>query len=317
MPIEKYNLPVGRIVGGNPAIAQEKTNFQTGQPVLKDGQKVQEWRCEIAIPKNQFGEVYQKMVQETVTMFPINPQTGQPNVPRDFSWKFVDGDSPECPKRSKTPYNVREGYPGHYVLKVSTEAFAPPIYKFENGAYRQIDPSEIKCGDYVVANVDIKVHNNNDGGIYINPNGFELVGYGTAISGTGGANPNELFGGQKHQLPAGASPTPVGNAPIGAVMPTAPVPSAMPNVGYPTPVMPAAPAAYPSNPPAAAMPMAPPAPDFVQNAMGIAQQPSVQMGNAAPAQFAGMPQAPMAAPSAMPATTYPSNGLPPGLPQAR
>lgn len=317
MPIEKYNLPVGRIVGGNPAVAQDKTNFQTGQPVLKDGQKVQEWRCEIAIPKDKFGEVWQKMVQEAVTMFPINPQTGQPNVSRDFSWKFVDGDSHETPKRSKTPYNAREGYPGHYVLKISTEAFAPPIYKFENGAYRQIDPSEIKCGDYVVANVDIKVHNNNDGGLYINPNGFELVGYGTAISGTGGANPNELFGGQQHQLPQGASATPVGNAPAGMAMPTAPNAGYAPAVpGMPAGMMPNAATAVPvmnnapMNPPVAAMPTAPlpaPAPDFVQNA-GMP-------GNAAG--FAGMPQAPMAAPSAGTAMPSPTNGLPPGLPQAR
>lgn len=307
MPIERFNLPVGRIVSGNPAVSQNKTNFQTGEAVKgQDGQPVQQWRCEIAIPKDQFGAVYQAMVQEVSTLYPINPQTGQPNVNRDFSWKFVDGDSPETPKRSKIAYNAREGYPGHYIVKISTEAFAPSIYKFENGAYRQIDPSEIKCGDYVVANVDIKVHNNNDGGLYVNPNGFELVGYGTAISGSGGANPEEMFSRQQHQLPPGASTAPVGNAPVQQAY-------AQPmGNGHAPAVTSPAPQAYTASPAVTSNALPAPAHDFVQNA-GLPAQP---MGNAAPPAGYQQPNAlPVAVGTAPAATTSHFNI--PGMPQAR
>ena len=327
MAIEKVRLPVGRIVGGNPAVAQPKTNFQTNQPVLdKEGKPIQEWRCDIAIPKNEFlSKVWPLMLQEAATAFPINPQTGQPNVSRDFAWKMVDGDSPETPKRSKVPYNQREGYPGHYILKISTEAFAPPIFKFENGAYRKIEPNEIKRGDYVVPNVDIKVHTNNDGGLYLNPNGFELVGYGAAIASTASADPTEMFGGQPVQLPPGASPVPVG-APAGVPMPQmGQMPAAMPQMGN-APVMPVMPTAmptaaqyqvgagmtttgqnamtpaYPSNPS-----LPPPAHDFVQNA-----------GNYAPAPMVGLPPTmpQMGVATAIGATSFPTSGIP-GIPPTR
>lgn len=333
MTVEKFRLPVGRIVGGNPALAQNKTNFQTKKPELNDkGQPIQEWRCDIAIPKDKFmAEVWPVMFNEVRTAFPINPQTGQPNVSRDFSWKYVDGDSPEIPKQSKLAYNAREGYPGHIILKIRTEAFAPPIFKFENGAWTRVEANQIKCGDYVIANVDIKVHTNNDGGLYFNPNGFELVGYGTAIASTATADPTQLFGSgeQRPQLPPGASLTPVG-APMGAPMPAMmsqqPMPAMMsqqmgvpqyqqpmPAAGHVAPQgMPQVPQGYgsaqaapgyPSNP------LPPPAHDFVQNA---GQYPT-----AAPA---GYGQPPSAAPQgvgfAPSATSFPTSGIP-GIPPAR
>ena len=39
---------LGRIVWGNPAEAKIQKNFTTKQPVLKDGQQVQEWSCGVA-----------------------------------------------------------------------------------------------------------------------------------------------------------------------------------------------------------------------------------------------------------------------------
>ena len=305
MTIEKFALPIGRIVSGHPSKPEFKENFQTKQPVLKNGVKVEEWRCKLAIPKDVFNtQVWPQLHAEAATLYPSG-------VGRDFSWKFVDGDSPECPKGSKIPYNVREGYPGHYVLTISTEAFAPPIFKFENGAYRQITADEIKCGDYVKLNVNIKAHNNNDGGLYLNPNGFELVAYGKEIV-FASADPTSLFGvgGQQYQLPAGASLTPVSSAPAGAAMPLpqqpqqyAPAPA--PVAYAPQPQQYAPPVAY-SNAPLPA-----PAHDFVQAAVG---QPVY-----APAPMAQGYQQPMQGVQtgnvAIPA--YPFNPAMPGMPVPR
>lgn len=259
MTVENFKMPVGRIVAGNPAIAQDKTNFTTGaKEVGPDGQPVKEWRCEIAYPKDVFmKEVWPTMAGEAMSVYPqarnINPDAYENDR---FSFKVINGDSPSCPKGSNTPYNTREGYKGCYIVKIRTSAFAPGIFKFENGAYRKIDSSEIKTGDYVVANVNIAAHKNNDGGLYWNPNGFELVGYGQEIKGSGGGNPDAMFGRQTYQLPAGASATPISSAPATAAMP-----SAQPQ---------ATPAAMPTAPVTPATPQ--PAYDFVQNA-GMPQAP--------------------------------------------
>lgn len=334
MALEKFNLPVGRIVEGHPMVPQNKTNFQTNQNVLdKDGKPIIQYRCKIAYAKDVFlRDVLPYLYREAATAYPANPQTGVPNVSRDFAWKFVDGDSNECPKRSKVPYNAREGYPGCYVLTISTEAFMPKVFKYENGSFFAVEENQLKTGDYVVANVDVKVHTNNDGGLYINPNGFNLVGYGTAIASQGGINPEQAFGNQQYQLPPGASSAPVG----GAAPAMAPAPMAAPvQHGYaPPPVAPvqggyAAPAAPAYQAPAAPAYQAPVAPlpapahDFVQNA-GVQPgypQPAAPMqgGYAAPAPVVGAPQpvAPLPAiPTATPVISSHGNGMPP-LPPAR
>ena len=276
MPIEKYNLPVGRIVWGHPMRATKKTDPQTKQPVLRDGQPVEQWSFGIAIPKDPFNEVYGVMHQEAVSAFPNG-------VPGNFAWKFKDGDGVD---RQGQPFSKREGYAGHYVLTVSTEAFQPPCFKYEGNGYRQLNENEIKCGDYVRVNVTFKANvptsRTHTPGIYVNPNGVELVGYGTEIVGTGSADPTEMFGGQPvTNLPPGASATPIGGAPENMQMPTGMPPQQQP------PGMP------------------PPAHDFVQNTMG----------NPPTAPDAGMsqpPAAPQGYPSATPATSYP--GSMPGIP---
>lgn len=301
MTIENFKLPKGRIVGGHPVRAEKKLNFQTKQPVIgADGQPVMQWRVEYAIPKDVFlSQVWPYMAQEAATAFPINPQTGQPNVGRDFSWKLVDGDSNECPKGSKVPYNTREGYPGHYVLTVKTEAFAPGCVVFMNGAYHNVEEYQVKVGDYICSTVDIRVHTNNDGGLYINPKIFELVELGAAIATSSGSDPNKLLGdastrtdgGFKGQLPQ-----------AGQVVPQT----------YATPTQPMAQTyAAPAQPVTAPVTQIPqPAHDLVQNAMA---------GNfPAQAAPAGLPSAPPAAGGiAAPVTTSPGNTGIPGLPIAR
>lgn len=299
MTIEKFNMPVGRVVSGNPTSWEDAVDYHTKQKKLNaDGTPRKENRVSIAYPKQEFLEkVWPYILQEVGKIYPqyANTHPDQCEMSR-FAWKIINGDSTACPQGSQVPYNTREGYQGCYVVKISTSAFCPSTFKYENGAYRKVEANEVKCGDYVVANLTITAHNEKDGGIYWNPNGYELVGYGTEIK-SSGADPMSMFGGKSYQLPAGASATPISSAPATAQMPMAQQPMAMPQ---------AAPVAMPAQAPMAQpAPMPAPAYDFVNNAQGIQSAPAPM-----PAQMPmGMPQA-APAPMAQPVQSAPQQGQP-------
>lgn len=311
MSIENFNMPVGRIVSGNPTSWEDAVDYHTKQKKLNaDGTPRKENRVSIAYPKQEFLEkVWPYVLQEVAKIYPqyANTHPDQCEMSR-FAWKIINGDSTACPQGSQVPYNTREGYPGCYVVKISTSAFLPGTFKYENGAYRKVEANEVKCGDYVVANLTITAHSEKDGGIYWNPNGYELVGYGTEIKGSGGADPMAMFGGASHPLPAGASLTPISSAPATAQMPmqgAQPAP-----MSAPMPMPTAAPAVQPA-------PMPAPAYDFVNNAQGVqpapaampAQMPIAQPGFTQPVASAAAPQqyAPQTAATTAPfATSFPT-----------
>jgi len=229
---------VGRIVWGHPLRAREKLYMDgpnKGQPVIKqDGSKVQQWSFGFAIPKAEFGPIWAAMQQEAATGYPNG-------TPPRFSWKIKDGDGLDDKGQ---PFNTREGYAGCYVLSITTEAFAPSVFKFENGAYRQLGPDEVKCGDYLCCKINFKVNvatGTNTPSLYVNPMALELVGYGKEIV-SAGVDPMAAFGGRQHQLPPGASAVPISAAPADYGMPAP--------AGYP-PQQPA-PAGYPPQQPAPA-----------------------------------------------------------------
>lgn len=261
----------GRIVWGHPGKAQIKKDARTKAPKLdKEGKQVQQWVFGLAIPKqNFFAQCLPFMQQEAATAFPHG-------VPQNFSWKYKDGDGIDGAGKR---YGDREGYAGHCVLTISTEAFAPQLFKFENGVYRQLAPEEMKCGDYVAVKINCKFNgaqSPNTPGLYINPNGIVHIGYGPEIV-SSGQDPEEMFAGYQFTLPAGASATPL--------MPTAPMPGAMMPQTAPAPQY-GAPQGYP---PAPAQPAYAPAP--VQQAYGVPGQAPAPQG-------------------------YPPNGMP-GIPQGR
>lgn len=289
MTLECFKLPAGRIVGGDPNKFEQASDFYSKQPkVDKNGQPIKEHRIDLAIPKNEFMQnVWPYIIQEVAKIYPqyANANPEQLQMTR-FAWKIIDGDSSACPQGSNVPYNTRDGYKGCYVVKIRTSAFCPSTYKFENGAYRKVEAGEVKIGDYVVASVNLTVHTEKDGGIYWNPNAYELVGYGQAIKGSVNADPMKLFGGQVSAVPVGASATPISSAPGTAQMPMPQQPMAMP-------MAPAAPA-MPQAPQQAAAPMPAPAYDFVNNAQGM-PMPQAPQGFTQPAanvaaQPATMPQ---------------------------
>jgi hypothetical protein len=308
MPSE-FLTPVGRIVWGNPAKPQKKTDQKTRQPILKDGKPIEQWVFGLAIPKAEFNQFVLPWLQ-------YEASTAYPNgVPSNFSWKYKDGDGVD---RQGKRYSDREGHGGHYILTISTEAFAPQIYKNEGGRYRQIEAQEIKCGDYVVVKINAKVNvptsPTHTPGLYINPQGIELVGYGQEII-SSGADPDEMFGGRQYALPPGATATPqapqggaaapynVPGQPGGAPAPYAP-PAAAPQ---PAPVYAATPPVQYAPAPASHLP--PPAHDFVQNAGYPPAQPA-----AAPMPAHYSAPAPQAAPVAPGGYAPPPAAAAPGYP---
>lgn len=322
MPYEVM-LPVARVVWGHPAKLEGKTDPDTKQPVMKkdgSGQQAQVCSFGLAIPKDAFAaQVWPYMDAEAKSVYPNG-------APQKFSWKYKDGDTATDSKGN--PYNQMEGRAGCYILTISTEAFAPPVYKLENGVYRQLQANEIKCGDYVAVGVEIKANvpksATHTPGLYINPKAVELVGYGSEIRSVG-VDPMAMFGGQQRQLPPGASLTPQatpGAPMMPAMTPGAPQPGMIPQpvpMAAPAPAPMMAPQPVPVAAPAPVMqpgvmpqpaPMAPqmqpgvmpaPAPDFVN---GIAGQP--QMMQPAP-----MAPQPGMMPQPMPGQT-PMPGMMPG-----
>ena len=292
----EFVTSVGRIVWGNPGRSVKKTDQKTKQPILRDGQQVEQWAFGVAFPTAEFQQsVMPYLQQAAATIFPQG-------TPPQFSWKIKDGDGVDAKGK---PYNTREGYAGHQVLTVSTEAFAPPIYKNEGGKYRQMDGSEIKCGDYIVVKLNVKANQPTDPthtpGLYVNPEAIEHVGFGAEIV-SNSTNPDEVFGGATYNLPPGASATPVapvaaaaapytaqpvGNVPAAAPLP-APVSTAPANPVQPQPY--AAPV-NPAQPTAAPLPA--PATDFVANA-GVPAAPM------APQPAPAVPMAPAAVPGVPP-----------------
>lgn len=312
--------PVGRLVWGHPAKTKAKTDQRTRQPIMKDGKPVEQWAFGIAFSKQDFSNgIWPAMSAEIRTGYPSGP-------PQVFAYKYKDGDTND---RQGKPYSTREGYAGNIVLTVSTEAFAPPIYKIgPNGQYVQLKPEEIKTGDYVVlvANLQVNVPpqgSQNTPSIYINPVAILHVGYGMEIVNV--VDPTTLFGATpQFQLPPGASLTPLAppNMPnMPGTMPQLPGQQPgypQPQSGYQPPLDPRFTGAPPQGystpppqqyapPPVGAAPLIP-AYDFTRNAGGqYAMPPGQPPQNYQPP---GQPQyAPPPQPGPMPGYT------PPGQPQ--
>lgn len=218
---EGVKTGVGRIVWGNPGKAQIKKIQEgpdKGKPVMKDGNPVYQWAFGVAFPKAEFQQlVWPFMLQEAMSGYPNG-------VPGKFAWKYVDGDGVDSEGK---PFNTREGYAGCYILSVSTEAFAPPIYKWNGSTYQQLSGDQIKCGDFVTLTLNLKLNipqqSTRVPSLYVNPVGILHVGYGQEIQ--RGGDPTQMFGQQPQQyaLPPGASATPL------APNTTTTMPGAMPN----------------------------------------------------------------------------------------
>jgi hypothetical protein len=172
---------------------------------------------------------------------------GEHQIPT-FAWKVEDGDS-VIPNRNNKKNAEREGYPGHWILKASTELSVRCHHVGRYEAHEVIqDPKQIKRGDFGRLYISVKGNNYpKSAGIYVNPELFSLDRAGEEIMVVGGTSAAEAFGGSAPAVPPGAAVNPAIPAPASTPAPVASgaIPAAAP-----------APAAVPA-------PAIPPAPDFL------------------------------------------------------
>ena len=188
MATEVKGSIVGRCVWGNPGKSKNKIDMDTKQPILKDGVPVQQWAFGLAFNKAEFERVIWPAMQSEAAF-------GYPSgVPSNFAWKYNDGDGVDS---NGKPFSAREGYAGCYILNVTTEAFPPPIYVFENGAYRTISGDQVKTGDYFAIDLNLQVNvpkqRTHTPGLYVNPNGLLFFQAGPEIF--NGPDAETMFGG--------------------------------------------------------------------------------------------------------------------------
>jgi len=211
------------------------TDEHTGQPLLSsDGTPRRKTYIGLAIAKMGETEWRQTpwgalIYQEGITGY-SNNETLRPN----FSWKIDDGDSNIPNNNGKVP-NQREGWPGHWILHMSTEL---PVQNYHRGRLEPIhmiqNKNEIKVGDYIRVLVQVKANGSSaqpakTPGVYLNPTKVELYSPGQAIVLDGGMSAAEAFAAPA-QLPPGAlvdtaiaTPAPVSTTPTPpAVAPAAP-----------------------------------------------------------------------------------------------
>ena len=214
----------GRIVWSHPLRAKKKQYMDgpnKGRDILgKDGQPVMEYSFGLAVPKMTTLQAMQQQGQNVDlgmafenAVWPhmaAEIATGYPNgVPPRFSYKYHDGDGND---HEGKPFNLREGYAGHYVLTVSTVAGPPSLWKFnpQSGQYDQQNEDAVKCGDFLRAGISFKVNvatGTHTPSIYVNPTALEIAGYGSEIRTT--VDPRSLFGGQAAPMLPGASAMPI------------------------------------------------------------------------------------------------------------
>lgn len=198
-------LPCGRIVQGHPMEANPVKDRQ-GNPKLNTlGEPRVSFYIAVAIQKGQ--EQHWSQTEWGALIY----QSGVENWPngqyqhQSFAWKVVDGDSTQ-PDKNGTPWNQKEGFPGHWVVKMS-QGFPYPCY--HAGKYQPHEviknKNEIKCGDYVRVQVKTTGNGSNDSpGIYINPIQLELSRAGQQIISQSVPDASAAFGASQAVLPSNA-----------------------------------------------------------------------------------------------------------------
>lgn len=205
----EYTTPLGRIVGGHPMDHKPATD-DDGKPKINDaGQPMMVTFFYFALPKNGSTDFKQTelgriCVAEAAAAWP----NGEYNAP-DFAWKVIDGDSTVPLRGGKPAPNTREGWPGHWVLRLSTGI---PVRCFDRE--RGYDPMQqlqdrnhIKCGDYGRVHLVIKANDSKQSpGLYLNPSLFSFERAGELIVTESGPSASEVFG--TPATAAAPSPTP-------------------------------------------------------------------------------------------------------------
>jgi len=220
----EFTTPVGRLVGGHPMNQRVVRDDRTNQPKLQqDGVTPRtEAYCGVAIPKGQ--ETHWNQT-EWGALIDQAAKAGWPNGEfgaATFAWKITDGDSPIPNKRGNKPCD-REGYPGHWVINMSSGLDIKCYHAGKYDPTQQIqNQNEIKPGDYcrVLINAVANAPSQSPG-VYLNPRLFELSRAGELIVLDSGPSAADAFGGGAPQQQT-AAPQPGQQPPIQQT--TAPAP---------------------------------------------------------------------------------------------
>lgn len=283
---KELTFPVGRLVWGAPSKTKDKD--KGGKPLTtKQGQPRIKCDFGVAIPKEGSvnfwqttwgAEIYRVAMAAAPHLF--DPTTRALLPGRKFSFKITDGDS-DIPNENGRKPKDQEGYPGNWVVAFGS-SYQPRCVRWDNGAWVDIPPEQIKTGHLV--QVAGSIDSNQDTskpGVYVNHGLVAHAGIADEIISTGvdptAAGLNQGFAGQ---APAAAGPLPGSQpAPAGALPGAGPAPAAslplagplpaptgvIPNTGILNAGAPAAPAA-----PAPDAPAAPPAgPTMTAKAAGV------------------------------------------------
>lgn len=238
-----FTTPVGRVVAGNLYKSNDKS-FDGGQLTIKSGPNAGKARTEyffaLAIPKGaepHWGHTpWGAIIWQAGHRFLADAGNRGDN----FAWKVKDGDSTK-PDKKGTPWNQKEGYPGHWVLHLSS-GFAPKIYN-KDGSAMILDVDAVKPGYYVQVYASVNGNaNTQNPGVFLNHSMVSLQAYGPEIV-IASADPAAAGFGQGVQLPAGASAVPTAAFPpvqAPAAAPVVPVPGAQ-TAHTPAPPIPGAP----------------------------------------------------------------------------
>jgi len=217
----EITFPEGRIVSGHPMKGFTPTDDKTKLPKMrKDGiTKVVEWSFGVAIPKagttdwrqTPWGAQVNQAAQDAVDGYTLAETQS-----KFFSWKIVDGDSTEPNRKGNKPCE-QEGYPGHWVVFMSTQFQAPKCFhKDKYDPMQQIqNDSEIEKGDYVRVHCSVRGNKpSQTAGVYINPGIVSLERKGTPIvSASAGPSAASVFGGAP-SAPAPVAPPAATGVPV-------------------------------------------------------------------------------------------------------
>lgn len=306
--------PEARLVMGS--TTERVTKDAKNQPIPPEKQPI---FMGLALPKTDpvtdtlLRQMFQMAMGHYGQMPMVAAQIQQGLGARDFSWKIDDGDVPLIDQQTGMPKEIADYRRGCYIFKFST------LYQFGacDANNDDINPAQIKKGDYVDLMFNAAPNGNNDhtAGIYLNPVAIRLIRPGDPIA--SGVQASSAFAGRPAAngvapaagampMAGGMAPAPATGAPAPAYAPPAAAPA-------PAPATYAPPPAAPLGNPAAPAPMQPaPAAGAMHMAGG---QPPAQAGTAYPTEpHSNILQPPTgAAPAAAPAPAAPTGGGMPGV----
>ena len=254
----KFKTPVGRIVQGELWKARPRKD-DAGQ-TMKDeaGNERMQRFFAVAIPK-QPGHTHWAQTDWGRQVWDEGVRAHQQFAQHpSFSWKIEDGDSQIPNKRMKKNCD-REGHPGHWIVKFSTE-LAEPIPTYNASGTAPMPGEAFKPGNYVEVFAMVKGNTGKTQGVYMNPLMVALAGYGEPIATE--ADPSEAGFGQS-ALPPGASAVPLASTtltPPATALPVSPAPLSGPAA---LPIVPAAVLPQSAAPLSISAPLSQPAPQLV------------------------------------------------------